>query len=106
MQDISEADQQKLYELLSGYRVNLRDLLDRLTEEFQDGFGVEADPLFLKVQLLAQHLGKVIATAPAELRQEILEEAREQEQLVIDHWDNAEAEENSNLETMPTKGEA
>lgn len=99
-----QKEQEFLYELLSDYSEALNELISDLTSDFQTEFGTDNNPLFLHIQLLAQHLGKAIASGPKDMRDELIKEAREQEQMVIEAWD--EPEPTNDLANMPTKGEA
>lgn len=99
-------DQEFLVSLLTQASEDLKDLLDDLTADFQERFGEEANPLYLHIQLLSQHLGKAIAQGPKDMRDELMTEARAQETLVLNHWDETDEGDESDLLSMKHRGTA
>lgn len=96
-------DQDYLVEILTQASDDLKLVLEDLTTDFQERFGPDASPLYLHIQLLAQHLGRAIAQGPADMREQLQSEAREQENLVLTHWDEPEEHD---LLTMKAQGNA
>ncbi len=99
-------DQAFLVDLLTQSSEDLKDLLDHLTDGFQERFGEEANPLYLHIQLLSQHLGRAIAQGPLDMRAQLMSEARDQEALVLAHWDEPDEDDPTGLLGMSTKGSA
>lgn len=99
-------DQQYLVDLLTDASEDLKLILEGVTEGFQERFGEEANPLYLHIQLLSQHLGRAIAQGPRDMREELMSEARGQEALVMALWDEPDDNDPTGLRGMTPRGTA
>lgn len=97
-------DQEFLVGILTQASEDLKDILTDLTADFQERFGEDANPLYLHIQLLAQHLGRAIALGPMDMRDELISEAQNQAAMVIAHHD--EPDDEVDLLSMKAQGNA